>query len=245
MQNLHKKNKVISSKGGWLAATKIAESTRKTAGSPTSCHLYNYCSNNPLLYIDPDRKAPYSVKIYENHYEFEYVISLRSAVIDFYGFIPYVGGLLGNVMDLSTAKILGFQPIIIDDFQAADTSSLIIDIFSNFLNNNLESNILSTISNVCTIFNIYSDLTEKHLLSLESFIDLTFNDELCAKSHEGVTELYKYVLTKVINLENSGRLSIGEESLLNVLERSYYPEDIEEIKKELRLYRKLMDQEPY
>ena len=53
MQNLHKKNKVISSKG-WLVAAKIAESTRKTAVSPTCCHLYNYAGNNPVRYTDPD-----------------------------------------------------------------------------------------------------------------------------------------------------------------------------------------------
>lgn len=57
MRNLHKKNKIISSKGGWLVAAKIAESTRKTAVSPTCCHLYDYCSNNPMRYTDPDGNA--------------------------------------------------------------------------------------------------------------------------------------------------------------------------------------------
>ncbi len=53
MQSLHKTNKATFS-NDWLPALKIEENTRKRAFIPTNLHLYNYCSNNPIKYIDPD-----------------------------------------------------------------------------------------------------------------------------------------------------------------------------------------------
>ena len=43
MHNYYKKNNVIPS-NNWNSASK----------SLTNCHLYNYCSNNPVRYMDPD-----------------------------------------------------------------------------------------------------------------------------------------------------------------------------------------------
>ena len=70
MKVLHKKNKVTFSKG-WISIANIAENTRRGRISWTCSHLYNYCSNNPVNYVDPNGFAHFGkrpMKIFHNYW---------------------------------------------------------------------------------------------------------------------------------------------------------------------------------
>lgn len=210
-----------------------------------------------MKYTDPDgREDVYSYKYGDNKYGFSADCStIEGAVKSLYGIIPFVGGMIHEGINNS----FGFRTIDKDSGyeKIMSIASPVLDLSSNAgkiadlakITGSVGSamqtigKIAGWVSYIVTAGNMLYNLSKSESVAVNSFIDMMLGGSLISNSHENVSALYSYARNQVGEMVKNGSISIRYDKMGGITGFSYYKDDINQLKNELKILNKLLQEE--
>ena len=224
---------------------------------PQNSNLYAYAANNPVKYTDLDGKANvYSYKYSKNKYGFVTDFdTTQGAVRSLYGIIPFIGDAIYEGIQ----NLLGFKTINKKDAytRILAVSSPILDTVSCIkyvadyakITGSLAkaagtiAKVAGVIGDLVTAGDFIYQITRKQEVAVNYLIDILLDDSLCSNSHENVSALYYYAKTRILDLIKNDKLNYEAEWDGTPKWFSYKREEINQLKEELKLLNKLLQEE--